>query len=403
MAENNNTGKILAIFGAVAAVGVGIYLLLKPKSSAAAKKSTALTPAQIAKIRTATTASQMKKGVTSPATLEQAVQAAVVKALSKQTQKNSTAPTPPNGSKTGGGVSTGGGSSSGGGAPKAANKPSTRAGQPVSTEDVSKGIDSVNKDGSVDYNDGYTLDKNGTLVDETGAVIATGVDSYDPYTGNIDFNGGSTLTGGGVLYDANDNVIGTNVDSFDPNTGNIDFNDSSTLTGGGVLYDANDNVIGTNVDSFDPNTGNIDFNDGSTLTGGGVLYDANDNVIGTNVDSFDPNTGNIDFSDGRTLAGDGTLYDANDNVIGVGVDSVNADGSIDYADGTTMDANGNLYDANDNLIDQSGELPTYDLPTPDNSGGDLGGDGMPSNVDGFDGKSTKHAFDEHWFKRKQGV
>ena len=334
MAENNNTGKIFGIIGGVVGVGLALYLLLKPKSASAAnnKKSTGLTPAQISKIRTATTTSQMKKGVNNPATLEQAVQAALVKALSKQTQKNSTAPTPPTGSKTGGGGTGGGGSTGGGGGtPKAANKPSTPAGQPVSTEDQSKGIDSVNKDGSVDYNDGYTLDKNGTLVDETGAVIATGVDSYDPNTGNIDFNGGSTLTGGGVLYDANDNVIGTN------------------------------------------------------------------------VDSFDPNTGNIDFSDGRTLAGDGTLYDANDNVIGVGVDSVNADGSIDYADGTTMDANGNLYDANDNLIDQSGELPTYDLPTPDNSGGDLGGDGMPSNVDGFDGKSTKHAFSEHWFKSKQGV
>ena len=63
MAENNNTGKILAILGITTGVGVGLYFLLKPSSAKAAnKKSTALTPSQQAQINQARQQAQQGGG-----------------------------------------------------------------------------------------------------------------------------------------------------------------------------------------------------------------------------------------------------------------------------------------------------------------------------------------------------
>ena len=76
MAENNNTGKILAILGVTAGVGVGLYFLLKP-STASAKTNTGLTPSQQAQINAARLKAQQGGGT--QAAVQDAVKAALAK------------------------------------------------------------------------------------------------------------------------------------------------------------------------------------------------------------------------------------------------------------------------------------------------------------------------------------
>ena len=107
MADNNNTGKILAILGITAGVGVGLYFLLKPSTAASAKTNTGLTPSQQAQINAA-------RGGGTDKAVENAVKAALAKiALDKA--KDALKP------KSGSGPS-GGGSGGGGGGNDKGNK-----------------------------------------------------------------------------------------------------------------------------------------------------------------------------------------------------------------------------------------------------------------------------------------
>jgi hypothetical protein len=104
MAENNNTGKILAILGITAGVGVGLYFLLKP-SSASAKTNTGLTPSQQAPINAARLKAQQGGGG------QNSVEDAIKKELAKIALDK--AKDALKGGSSGGG--SGGGSGSGGG------------------------------------------------------------------------------------------------------------------------------------------------------------------------------------------------------------------------------------------------------------------------------------------------
>ena len=103
MADNNNTGKILAILGITAGVGVGLYFLLKP-STASAKTNTGLTPSQQAQINAARLKAQQGGGT------DKAVENAVKAALAKiALDKAKDALKPKSGSGPSGGGSGGGG------------------------------------------------------------------------------------------------------------------------------------------------------------------------------------------------------------------------------------------------------------------------------------------------------
>lgn len=71
------------------------------------------------------------------------------------------------------------------------------------------GIDSINSDGSIDYNDGYTLESDGTLYDESDNEVATDVESYDPDSGQINYLGGGSDNVGDWEGDGGDSSIGS--------------------------------------------------------------------------------------------------------------------------------------------------------------------------------------------------
>jgi hypothetical protein len=107
MADNNNTGKILAILGITAGVGVGLYFLLKPKT-ASAKTNTGLTPSQQAQINAARLKAQQGGGTDKA--VENAVKAALTKiALDKAKDALKPDSKPKSGSGPSGGGSGGGG------------------------------------------------------------------------------------------------------------------------------------------------------------------------------------------------------------------------------------------------------------------------------------------------------
>jgi hypothetical protein len=233
----DSTKKILTILGITAGVGAVAYLLLKPSSaSAAVKKGTTLTPSQLAKIKASGTTKKASNSTTN----------AITDALSKLLKPSSSKP------QGGGGVSVGGGSGGGSGsgaAKKPASKPVTKTappktqpGQPTSTEDSSRGINSVNADGSIDYTDGSTLLPDGTLVSEAGEVLQTGVQDYNPITGNVDYTNGWTLEGDGLLYNSDSMVVAQGVDSYNPD-GSIDFQGGMTQDANGNLYDVNNDLV----------------------------------------------------------------------------------------------------------------------------------------------------------------
>jgi len=120
MADNNNTGKILAILGITAGVGVGLYFLLKPKT-ASAKTNTGLTPSQQAQINAAKLKAQ-QGGIGGSGT-DKAVQDAVKAALAKIAyDKAKDALKPDAKSKSGSGPSGGGSGGGGGGGNDKGNK-----------------------------------------------------------------------------------------------------------------------------------------------------------------------------------------------------------------------------------------------------------------------------------------
>ena len=234
----DSTKKILTILGITAGVGAVAYLLLKPSTAAAAvKKGTTLTPAQIAKIKaTGATTTKASNSTTN----------ALTDALSKLLK--------PQG---GGGVSVGGGSGGGSGSGSTAKKPATKPatkpvtktappktqpGQPTSTEDSSRGINSVNSDGSIDFYDGSTLLPDGTLVSEGGEVLQTGVQDYNPITGNVDYLNGWTLEADGILYNSDNMVVAEGVDSYNPDN-SIDYSSGWTQDSNGNFFDENNNLI----------------------------------------------------------------------------------------------------------------------------------------------------------------
>jgi hypothetical protein len=236
----DNSKKILTILGITAGVGAVAYLLLKPTSASAAAKNapkvgTSLTPAQIAQIR----AAGVKNASVSSTTTN-----ALTSALKALLTPSKTNPSPNKPSSSGPSLGGGSGSGGGGGAAKTA-PPKTAPGQPVSTEDASKGIDSVNADGSIDYSDGSTLLPDGTLVSQSGEVLQTGVQSYDPNTGNIDFNDGYSLEGDGTLYNSDNVVVGQGVDSYSRDaSGNYTVDYSSGMSEiNGNLYDVNNELV----------------------------------------------------------------------------------------------------------------------------------------------------------------
>jgi hypothetical protein len=243
----DSSKKILTILGITAGVGAVAYLLLKPTSASAAAKNapkvgTSLTPAQIAQIRAAGVRNNSAAAKTSNTTN------ALATALSQLLKPTKTNPAPNKPASSGPSLGGGSGSGGGGGAAKAPAKPAppkTSPGQPVSTEDASKGIDSVNADGSIDYSDGSTLLPDGTLVSESGEVLQTGVQSYDPNTGNIDFNDGYTLEGNGILYNSDSVVVGQGVDSYSRDeNGNYTVDYTSGMSEiNGNLYDVNNELV----------------------------------------------------------------------------------------------------------------------------------------------------------------
>jgi hypothetical protein len=56
------------------------------------------------------------------------------------------------------------------------------------------GVQSVNTDGSIDYDNGYTLEPDGTLYDANNNIVASDVISFNDNTGVVTYSGGNTET-----------------------------------------------------------------------------------------------------------------------------------------------------------------------------------------------------------------
>jgi len=60
--------------------------------------------------------------------------------------------------------------------------------------EIITGIQSVNTDGSIDYDNGYTLEADGTLYDNKNNIVASDVASFNDATSVVTYYGGNTET-----------------------------------------------------------------------------------------------------------------------------------------------------------------------------------------------------------------
>ena len=60
--------------------------------------------------------------------------------------------------------------------------------------EILNGIQRTNADGSIDYDNGYTLETNGILYDNNNNIVASDVISFNDTTGIVTYSGGNTET-----------------------------------------------------------------------------------------------------------------------------------------------------------------------------------------------------------------